>query len=425
MEREVPFRDGIAARSTGSPPRHRGARGMSGAPAPAERQLALLGGEPLFVVPRSASNLVQPDPEAFFGYSRLSFDEHRFTNGGPAVRLLEERLASFHHARRCVSFSSGFWALVIAMRTLALPGRSEVVMPSLTYRRMADAAAWAGLVPRFCEVGAPSLAVTAETVAACIGEESALVLGVHPIVNCCDAAGLESLGGKVPILFDSVESCYETAGGRKVGSFGAGECFSMHASKLINGFEGGYVTTNDHAFADEIALVRGFGFNGQDDVRLLGFNAKLNEVHAAMALASLDDLPRQVLGNRARYRRYQEELAGISGLRLVEFDESERCSYKTILVEVEKGWPLSRSETLAALHAEGVLARPYYSPPLHTRATSYPTRFGSLELTEHLAGRFMLLPCGARVSDDDIRQICRLLVALGHQRGALGEDMAH
>src|SRR5690606_1129933 len=95
-----------------------------------------------------------------------------------------------------------------------------------------------------------------------LGAETALIMAVHPIINCCDATGLEALSLEtgVPLMFDAVESVYERIDHRKVGSFGRAECFSMHASKLLNGFEGGYVTTNDTELANRLALMRGFGF---------------------------------------------------------------------------------------------------------------------------------------------------------------------
>lgn len=366
---------------------------------------------PLFDPPRSASSLYRPDIEAFLAYSSVFYEQHHFTNSGPVSRLLEGRLAEFHNVRYCVSMASGFWALVLAMKALALPEKSEVVMPSLTYRRMADVAAWAGLVPRFCDSDPETLAISAATAAPCTGAETALLLAVHPIVNCCDVEGLEGLAADlgVPLLIDGVESCYETFRGRKVGSFGSAEVFSLHASKLINGFEGGYVTTNDGDLAERLWLMRGFGFNGHDNVEHMGINAKLNEIHAAMALACLDELDRLVDDNRRRYLAYRQHLADVPGLRLLEFDESERCSFKNIVVELCDGWPLTRSDTLSLLHGQGVLARPYYSPALHQKTTTYPTRHGPLPVTEWAAERFMLLPCGDRVSEGDVAALAALL----------------
>jgi dTDP-4-amino-4,6-dideoxygalactose transaminase len=370
--------------------------------------------EPLFDPPVSCSNLVEPDFEQFLANSRIFFDAHRYTNDGPVVRELERRLARFHETKRCVSFSTGFWALVVGIKALAIPGRDEVVMPSLTYRRMADVVAWTGLVPRFCEVDPDTLAISAETAAAVMGPATALIMAVHPIINCFRVDELERLADEhnVPLLIDGVESCYETYRGRKVGSFGRAEVFSLHASKLINGFEGGYVTTDDEELANQLLFMRGFGFSGHDNVLHFGVNAKLNEVHAAMALASFDDLEDQVVRNRDRYRAYQAELQTLPGITLLEFDETERTSFKNIVVRIEDEWPLDRDATVAALNARGVLARAYYAPALHRKQYSYEVRFGDLPLTDELASRYVLLPCGARVDSADIATIVSFLRSL-------------
>jgi dTDP-4-amino-4,6-dideoxygalactose transaminase len=385
--------------------------------------LAIFNGPRLFETIISTSNLVRPDIEAFLEYSRRFYKDRQYTNNGPMVRLLESRLAEFHQAEQCVAFANGFWAIVLTIKALAIPDRKEIVMPSLTYRRLADIAAWTHLKPHFCEVDPGTLAVTAETVAPCLNDETALILAVHPIVNCCDVEGIADLSrdSGVPVVFDSVESVYETVPSGKIGSFGNAECFSLHASKLINGFEGGYVTFNDDVLARRLHVMRGFGFLGQDNVTEFGLNSKLNETHACMALACLDDLEDQIGRNRERYCRYRELLRSSSALRLLEFDETQKTSYKNIVVELTDAWPLSRAHTLEILHAEGALARPYYAPPLHSKSMSYPYVPATLPLTDRLAEVFMLLPCGHLVSELDIDALCKLLAFI-EQNGVAIRD---
>ncbi len=370
--------------------------------------LACFGGPSLFTSPKPVSNLVRPDFEAFLGYSRQFFDRHQYTNNGVLVRQLEQRLAAFHGTAFCVTFCSGFWALALAISALAKPGKREIVMPSLTYRRMADIAAWTGLQPHFCDVDPDTLACTAQTVAPCINDNTAIIVGVHPIVNCCDVAGLAELARQhgIPLLYDSVESVYEHILGRRIGGFGNAEVFSLGASKLVNGFEGGYLTTDDGALAEHLSLARGFGFRGQDNVVVPGgMNAKLNEIHAAMALASLDDLEAQVQRNRARYEAYMHELKSLDGIRLVPFDETLQPAYKNILVELRDNWPLSRDDTIHLLNSEKIIARAYYPAPLHRKSMSYPHVSPPLPVTDRLAERFLLLPCGHLVDHTDIADI--------------------
>ncbi len=377
-------------------------------------ELAAFGAKPLFAVPKSTSNLVQPDFARFLDYLRPSYDASTAT--GSVTARLEARFAAFHGTRYCVSFCSGFWALATTITALALPGRREVLMPSLTYRRMADVVAWTGLVPRFCEVDPDTLAISAASARDAIGDDTALLLGVHPIVNCCDVSGLVELAAShgVPLLFDSVESVYEEVAIGKIGGFGNAECFSLHASKLINGFEGGYATTNDAALAARLATLRDGATVGHGVL-----DARLAEVHAAMALANLDELDAQVARNRARYERYRALLAGLPGVRLVTFDDTRATSYKTIVVEFERDWPLPRELTIALLNAENILARAYYWPPLHAKKMAYAHVPATLPLSERLAERFALLPCGDFITDDDIDATVALLDFLRRHADAI------
>lgn len=381
--------------------------------------LAIFGGDPIFVKPKSTSNLATPNFSAFLDYSRLFYREKQYTNNGPCNRLLEERLARFHDVDHCITFSSGFWALALTIQKLALPSKNKIIMPSLTYRRMADIASWAGLEPVFCEVNPTSLAMDADTTAACIDTDTAIILGAHPIVNCCDVHGIEQVAreNRIPLVFDSVESVFECYEGRRIGSFGNAEAFSMHACKLINGFGGGYITTNDESLAKDLAAARGFGFVGIDTVGVTnGMNAKLNEMHAAMALASLDEVTNQVELNQERFLAYQSGLATITGIELIEFNPDQRPGYKNIVAHISSTWPFSRDETVQILNAEKVLSRAYYDPPLHKRLPNHLQHQKNTKLatTERLSKQYLNLPCGQQVTTDDIFTIIELLTFIHH-----------
>jgi len=377
--------------------------------------LAVFGGQPVFSSVRHTSNLVQPDVETYFRYAKRSYEAGISFNTASLVQKLEKRLSDLHKNLFCVTFCSGFMALMLAMDVLSIKGKQEVIMPSLTYRRMADIAAWAGLVPHFCDVDERSLGMTAHAVETCINNQTALILGVHPITNLCDVEGLEQLAEKhgIPLLFDSVEAGYASLNGQMIGSFGDAEVFSMHASKLINGFEGGYIITSDPKIKEMLKKARAFGFYGNDRLRGVGINAKLNDIHAAMALACLDDLDSQIERNKTRHRAYRKHLRNINGLTVLPYDDKQKRSFKNVLVKITDQWPLSREQTLKILHAENMLARPYYFPSLHARATEYETRQSIyMQNTKKLSLNHILLPCGDFVSLEDIAIISDILIFL-------------
>lgn len=373
--------------------------------------LAIFGGEKCFSEIRSTSNLVQPDENKFFNYLKKSYESGFFTENGPLVEELESRFCQIYDTKYCVAVSNGLWALVMCLYCLKLAGRSEVVVPSLTYRRLADIAAWVNLTPNFCEVDPKTMSMTAATVEKVINQNTALILAVHPIVNICDIEGMLNVSEKhkLPLLFDSVEAAYASYNGKMIGGFGTAECFSMHASKFLNGFEAGYITTNDAELYKKLKAMRNHGRPDDGEISTLGLNAKLSELHAAMALASLDDMNDQIKRNFKKYKKYEELLNNITGIELIKYSETETRTYKNILIKLNDNWPLSRAQTIDILHKENMLVRPYYSPPLHMKKTTYKTIYENLSLSEKLSENHILMPCGDFLEMDEIETISELL----------------
>ena len=355
---------------------------------------ALLGGGPLFSTHKPTSGLHTPDRHSFFRYLKRVYDTG--FRQGTLTAELEERLAYSHGTKHCVTFCNGLWAIITCMYSLAVPGKDEVIMPSFTYRRMGDAAEWAWLTPHYCDID-KKLVACPVTIEPCINKNTGLILITQPMINCVPYGSLQAIARyyNIPIMFDSVEVGWGGFhDGRLVGSFGNAECFSLHASKLINGFEGGYVTTNDSALAKTLTKRR------QERNQLV-----MNETHAAMALANLDELDQYMKHNEENYKEYHFLLQTTLGLRVWEQRYFARCGYKNVVLEVEEDFPLTRDELLQVLNLENILARPYYPKPLHLRQTHYQTIYGSLPTTEWAKDRFILLPTGDFVSRRDVTDI--------------------
>ena len=383
-------------------------------------RFALLGEKPLFAEAKPTGNLYRPNIETFLDYSRLFYQSKRYSDDD-LCRMLDLRLAEFHAVARAISVNSGFWGHVLVMSALALPGRREIIAPAFGFRRTDDMIAWAGYVPHFCDVDPGTLGVTVDTIKAALNERTALILAPHPMVNCCDAQGIEDFGRAqgIPVVFDSVEAAYRTYNGRRIGGFGDAEVFSLHATKLLNAFEGGYITTNNRQLAGRLDNMKRFGFFSEDTIENgTALNAKLSEMHAAMALASLDEVDEQVALNRRKYDLYVAGLRNIEGLKIVEHKESERPDYRLIVVRMGDSWPLSREHTLRVLQAENVLARPYYSP-LNHKIVDYPRVCPKLPVTEAIFHDFMVLPASAHVSEEDVEKILDILANIGRQGSEL------
>ena len=198
-----------------------------------------------------------------------------------------------------------------------------------------------------------------------------------------------------------------------IGNFGDAEVYSFHATKILNTFEGGAIVTNDDELAEKARLMNNFGFVDLDDVKYLGTNGKMSEIAGAMGLTLLEGLDEFIATNYQNYQRYREGLAGVPGLRLLEYDERERCNYQYVVVEVdERVAGVTRDELMEGLWRENVRARRYFYPGCH-RMEPYRSHFPHAGLvlphTERIAGRVLVLPTGTAVDPEQVGEICALV----------------
>jgi dTDP-4-amino-4,6-dideoxygalactose transaminase len=338
--------------------------------------------------------------------------------------MLEARLATHHGASQCLVFANPWWALTLALGALAVPGRSEVVMSALARREAADFCARAGLVPRFCDVDSTTLAMSVGAVEACLHGRTAAILVSQRTVADCDLEALTELARQrdVPVVIDASEVDRETLGGFDVGLLGDVALFSLQSDALINGFEGAYLTTRHDEIARRLTFSRGFGFFGPDNVVDFGLNAKLNEVHAAMALASLDAHDAAVARRREARESWRRHLAAVPGVRLVEHDPRDSSPYQTVMVELLDAWPLSLDDTIKVVAAEGVPARPYAAASRHTMPPF--TALGApLAVADRAAGRLMLFEEGLQYRDSEIAAMGDVFMIVSLHGAAIEERM--
>lgn len=391
-------------------------------------QLGIFGGPPTFITARPIGQLALPDADLFFRHTATMFSRRRLTNNGPLVQELERRLCELHAVPHCVAFANASLALVLLMQAVARRVAGEVIMPAFTYPGLPHLAQWAGFRPRFCDIEARSHALDPGSASAAISADTALILAVHQVNSPCFIPEFEQLArdSKVPLIFDSVHGAHCTFQGRPIGCFGRAEVFSLHATKLLNGFEGGYVTTRDAALADVLRRQRNFGIVDDGVTASIGLNAKLNEIHAAAALSCLGDLNQLVQRNRQRYQEYCAAFAGIAGLDWVRYeDDGARWNYEFFLLEVTENFPLSRDQAVAILRGEKALARPYYSPPLH-QSEHCPASVTPpvLPVSERMARRFIQMPVGETLAPGDPRVLADLFRFMGDHAAAIRRESA-
>ncbi|MDP8961427.1 MAG: DegT/DnrJ/EryC1/StrS family aminotransferase [Actinomycetota bacterium] len=374
---------------------------------------AVLGGSPAFP---AGLPLVRPDlPDTAAIARRLQqvLDSGVLTNG-PSVRRLEEAVAEYVRVDHVVAVSSCTAGLMLVLQACGLSGR--VVLPSFTFAASAHAVHWAGGCPSFADIEPLTLTLDPHDAARRLdGAES--LFATHLYGTPCDVERLEEVarGASVPLLFDAAHALGSRRRGRLVGGFGTAEVFSLSPTKVTVAGEGGLITTNDGALAETCRYGRDYGNPGDYDCLFPGLNARMSELHATVALASLADLDERVAHRTALAQRVHEGLSSVCDIDFPKVAPGDTSTFKdlTVLVDSER-FGLGAVQLATALRSEGIDTRRYYHPPVH-RQKAYVNlaQAEPLPVTDWAAERVLTLPLWSHMTSAEIDRVVDAVARIG------------
>src|SRR5919107_4645356 len=330
---------------------------------------------------------------------------------GDEVRAFEAELAAYVGAPHALGVANGTDAIVLALRALGIGPGDEVVVPSFTFYASAEAIALTGARPVFCDIDPRTFCVTPETVRAALTPRTKAVLAVHLFGNVAPVEEIEALG--VPVVEDAAQAAGTTTDSGRPGSLGTIATFSFFPSKNLGAFgDGGAVTTNDAALAEQVRLLRFHGSKDKGTFELVGHNSRLDELQAAILRVQLPHLDAWCDGRRAAAAAY--ERAGLG--ELVELPRpAPGC---------DPAWHLYvvRDESVdglaEALKTAQIGHKVYYRVPAHRQPAMAEWGAGAeLPVTDELARTHLAIPMSPVLGDEQAAEVVAAVrsVRLQHQ----------
>lgn len=354
-----------------------------------------------------------PNVEQILPYWQQIDENCWYTNFGPLVRELEERLSrSFSREPaqvHIVSMANGTCALQIALEALKLRKGGRVLVPGLTFVATATAIIRAGLNPLISDVDPDNWLLTpaiARAVLAKMPFDAVMPVSTYGCPQ--DVAGWDLFSAEtgIPVVVDAAGAW----GNQQIG-LTTKVAFSLHATKALGGGEGGFVASRHHAYAQSMRALSNFGIDAHSGglVFEAGENGKMSEYHAAVALAALDNWPTVAESRRNLHQRYTARLLEkIPGLQLQV--KPMDGVYSLLLVLLPPGF--RGVDIQMRLLGKDIETRRWYCPPLQGHPAFQVCTAGPLPMVDLLAERLLGLPFHLSLTDASIQRVIDCLAEL-------------
>ncbi|MCK2241784.1 MULTISPECIES: DegT/DnrJ/EryC1/StrS aminotransferase family protein [unclassified Crossiella] len=268
---------------------------------------------------------------------------------GPHVRKFEEAFANYNQMSHGVACSSGTAALTLAMRAIGVGPGDEVIVPEFTMIASAWSVTYTGATPVFVDCG-DDLNIDVSKIEEKITPRTKAIMPVHIYGRRCDMDPIMELAHEYNLKV--VEDSAESHGVRPVAHIAA---FSLYANKIITSGEGGVCVTNDPVLDAQMRHLRGMAFSPDHSFlhRKLGYNFRMTDMQAAVALAQTEQLDEFLAARKEIERRYDEGLADIKGITVM--PPRDVLWMYDVLAE-------DREALRAHLKTEGIETRRFFKP---------------------------------------------------------------
>jgi dTDP-4-amino-4,6-dideoxygalactose transaminase len=341
---------------------------------------------------------------------------------GDRVRAFEQAFAEAHGAEDAVAVDSCTAALHLIMHALGLGPGDEVLVPALTFVATANCVLYVGATPVFVDIESADVPLMslADAKARCTARTKAVIL-VHFAGYLADREAWRAFARERGLML--IEDAAHAPGLPQVGTFGEAAAFSFYGNKNMTTAEGGAVIARDARLLETIRQARGHGMTSGTrqrlnartptyDVTMLGFNYRMDELRAAIALIQLRKLPGWNEIRRGLVMQYRRLLAKYCPSVTVPFAEPRPSSFHIMPIVLPAG--TVRQDVIGQLRDNGIQTTIHYTP-IHLMSL-YRERFPDVHLprTEDFAQRELTLPLHPRMGCAAVEQVVTTLARAVH-----------
>jgi dTDP-4-amino-4,6-dideoxygalactose transaminase len=316
---------------------------------------------------------------------------------GPQVAAFEDEFSALVDGRHCVAVSSGTTALHLGLLAAGIGAGDEVIVPSFSFAATANSVRLCGAEPVFVDIDPSTFCIDPLAVEAAIGPKTAAVMPVHLYGH---PAAMDQLGeiaerAGLALVEDAAQAHGAALNGRHCGAFGKVAAFSFYPTKNMTTGEGGMVVTDDESVARNVRLLRNQGMEQRYQNEIVGFNARMTDIGAAIGRVQLRRLPDWTA---SRQRNAERLSAGITSVEVPYCAHGAEHVYHQYTVRSP-----DRAALEERLRAAGIGFGVYYPTPIH-RLPAYDL---SLDLpeTERAVAEVLSLPVHPFLDDSEIARI--------------------
>ena len=259
---------------------------------------------------------------------------------GKEVFSFEKNFAKFCKSRYAISCANGTDAITLALKSLNLPNKSEVIIPAMTYCSTAFAVINANLKPVLVDLDHLKSTISLDDLRKKITRKTCVIMPVHLYGSVANLKGIKEIikGKKIHLIDDCAQAhgAYddsENSDKKMIGSSADISCFSLYPGKNLGAYgDAGIITTNDKKLYLKISNLRNLGSDIKFIHSNIGVNSRLDTIQAIILNKKLKNLTKN---NKKRQKIAEFYNLNIQNDKIVKLSYTKSCVYHQYVILVK------------------------------------------------------------------------------------------
>lgn len=328
-----------------------------------------------------------------------------FVNEGPLTAEFEKKIANLVGAKYAVMTTSCTTAMFLALRAAGVKPGDEVIVPDITFIATANATHQSGATPVLVDIDPMTLNIDVRAAEKAITSKTRAIVPVHVTGRAADMDAIMTLAKKhnLAVVEDAAEALMSKYKNKFLGTIGDAGCFSFSPNKTITTGQGGIIVTNSTELYEKLRPLKDHGRpvrgTGGDDLHnTIGYNCRITDLQAGLALGQLKHLAKRTKRMRRNYDLYAKHLKGVGDIRVFPSQKGELPQWTDI--ETSR-----RDELNAYLTSKGIDSRRYWLPIHRQKAYALPD--DNFPQSIRMSPRCLWLPSAFTLTDKQILTVCK------------------
>ncbi len=334
------------------------------------------------------------------------------SSSGKYIGDFEKKFSEYCKVKNGISCATGTAALHLAVEAMGIGKGNEVIVPTFTMIASCNSIVYSGAKPVLVDSELKTWNMDIGKIEEKITKKTKAIMVVHTYGHPVDMGRVNKIAKKhnLKVIEDAAEAHGAEYRGKRTGNLGDIACFSTYANKIITSGEGGILVTNNNEWAANAKSLRNHYFGEPRFLhKKLGYNYRMTNIQAAIALAQLEQIDHFIEMRRKNAQYYNKLLKNVNGITTPPEAEWAKNVYWMYGILVQDDFGMAMPQLRNELDKRGIETRTFFigmhKQPCYSLKDGrfqFPDTNGSYPVSDELERKGLYLPSSSHLTEEQM-----------------------